>query len=351
MNRHIVFGTAGHVDHGKTSFIKHLTGIETDRLAMEKERGITIENGFAHLTVSSDVTVGFIDVPGHEKFIKTMLAGAMGMDAVILVIAADEGIKPQTVEHLNIVKHLNVQRGFVLITKVDLSDELALYELKEAIKDLVKDSIFESAPILPYSVLDLKYKSAVISEIERMTQSNYDLPSHASSRLHVDRVFTRKGHGTVVTGTLIEGNIHVGEILYLYPGDKPCRVKAIQIYGCASSVAHFGQRVALNLSLPLDAINKGDVLSSQNSFNPTMIIDIQMKVDIQITHWQRLKLYHGTREILCRIVLPESKTVEPHMHVNAQLRLESPIYCKNNDKVILRNYSPMQIVEIGRAHV
>lgn len=348
MNRHLVFGTAGHVDHGKTSFIKSLTGMDTDRLEMEKERGITIENGYAHLTLSSGATVGFIDVPGHEKFIKTMLAGAMGMDAVILIIAADEGIKPQTLEHLNIIKHLNVKKGFVLITKTDLSDDLSINKLKCDIVELVKGSVFESSPILSYSIMHPECKSAVVLEIEQIANANYERSKHASSRLHVDRVFTRKGFGTVVTGTLIEGEIKTGETLYAYPGDNVCRVKGIHVYGHPSTVVYYGQRAALNLSVPLDAIKKGDVLSSQSTFKPTMIIDIAFKADTQVTHWQRLKLYHGTREVLCRIVLPGGKSIEANTQINVQLRLESPIYCKNNDKVVLRNYSPTQTIGGGK---
>ncbi len=348
MNRHLVFGTAGHVDHGKTSFIKSLTGMDTDRLEMEKERGITIENGYAHLTLSSGATVGFIDVPGHEKFIKTMLAGAMGMDAVILIIAADEGIKPQTLEHLNIIKHLNVKKGFVLITKADLSDDLSISNLTCDIVELVKGSVFEAAPILTYSIMHPECKSAVVFEIEQIANADYERPNHASSRIHVDRVFTRKGFGTVVTGTLIEGEIKTGETLYAYPGDKVCRVKGIHVYGHPSSVVYYGQRAALNLSVPLDAVKKGDVLSSQSTFQPTMIIDIALKADTQVTHWQRLKLYHGTREVLCRIVLPGGKSVEANTQINVQLRLESPIYCKNNDKVILRNFSPTQTIGGGK---
>lgn len=347
MNRHFVFGTAGHIDHGKTAFIENLTGIHTDRLDIEKERGITIENGYAHLTLSSGATVGFIDVPGHEKLIKTMLAGAMGLDGIILIVAADEGIKPQTLEHLSIINHLEIKNGFVLITKSDLTDAVTLQNLKEEIITLVTKTIFDTMPILTYSIYDPQSKPTVFSAIEKIINADYPLPKHYSSRLHVDRVFTKKGYGTIVTGTLIEGEIKEGESIILYPGEKLCRVKGIHVYGKKTTTVFYGQRAALNLSVPLESIKKGDVLSSQHNFQSTMIIDIVLDTDTEVLHWQRLKLYHGTREILCRIALPDKKTVNPHERIIAQLRLETPIFCKSKDKIILRNYSPSKTIGGG----
>ncbi len=348
MNSHIVLGTAGHVDHGKTAFIKHLTGFETDRLRDEQERGITIENGYAHLDLSNGFTVGFVDVPGHERFIKTMLAGAMGIDAVILIIAADEGIKAQTLEHFNIIKHLNIHRGFILITKCDLVDDVRLSQLENEISDLTKLSAFEDKPIIHYSIYDEKSNERVITEIESIANNEVTKEAYVASRLNVDRVFSVKGFGTVVTGTLIEGEIKKGDTLYLYPSEKKCRVKGVQVYGKIAESAQYGQRTALNLTLDLDDIQKGETLTSISAFKPTMIIDVLLKTDAlnqEITHWQRLKLYHGTREILCRIVTLPIYAFEARL---VQLRLESPIYCKAGDPFIVRSYSPMMTLGGGQ---
>ena len=348
MNSHIVIGTAGHVDHGKTAFIKHLTGFETDRLRDEQERGITIENGYAHLDLSNGLTVGFVDVPGHERFVKTMLAGAMGIDAVILIIAADEGIKAQTIEHFNIIKHLGIDRGFILITKCDLVDEGRLIQLEKEIVALTKLTVFESKSIIHYSIYDPNSNDRVISEIESIASDTIEKDTFVASRLNVDRVFSVKGFGTVVTGTLLEGIISKGDVLYLYPSEKKCRVKGVQVYGKNVDSAEYGQRTALNVSLDSDEIQKGDTLTSISMFKSSMIIDVRLKTDAldhEIKHWQRLKLYHGTREILCRIVTNPIYAFQERL---VQLRLESQIYCKAGDPFIIRSYSPMMTLGGGQ---
>jgi selenocysteine-specific elongation factor len=349
MNSHIVIGTSGHVDHGKTAFIKHLTGFETDRLRDEQERGITIENGYAHLNLSNGLTVGFVDVPGHERFIKTMLAGAMGIDAVILIVAADEGIKAQTIEHFNIIKHLNIIRGFVLITKCDLVDEMRLMTVENEIKAMTQHSAFENKPLIHYSIYDSDSNQSVLAEIETIARDEVNKDVFVASRLNVDRIFSVKGFGTVVTGTLLEGSISKGDTLYLYPGEKKCRVKGVQVYGKTVESAQYGQRTALNVSLNLDDVHKGDTLTSIEAFKGTMIVDVRLKtdaIDEEIKHWQRLKLYHGTREILCRIVTKSIGSFEEKL---VQLRLESPIYCKSGDPIIIRSYSPM--VTLGGGYI
>ncbi len=348
MNSHIVIGTAGHVDHGKTAFIKHLTGFETDRLRDEQERGITIENGYAHLDLSNGLTVGFVDVPGHERFIKTMLAGAMGIDAVILIIAADDGIKAQTLEHFSIIKHLGINRGFILITKCDLVDEARLYTLENEIKAMTHQTVFENKPLIHYSIYDSEANVRVISEIETIARDEVIKDVFVASRLNIDRIFSVKGFGTVVTGTLLEGEIKKGDLLYLYPGEKKCRVKGVQVYGKNVDSAQYGQRTALNVSLDVDDVHKGDTLTSIEAFKATMIIDVLLKTDTlaeEIKHWQRLKLYHGTREILCRIV---TKPIFSNEERRVQLRLESPIYCKSGDPIIIRSYSPMTTLGGGQ---
>ena len=350
MNSHWVIGTAGHVDHGKTAFIRHLTGIETDRLRDEQSRGITIENGYAHLKLPNESVVGFIDVPGHERFIKTMLAGAMSIDAVLLIVAADEGIKPQTIEHFHILNHLNVNRGLIVITKKDLVPESRLTQLEHEIRDMVFDSNFSEMPIHHYSIFDDTCREEMILALEELSQFELENKAYAASRLNVDRVFSVKGFGTVVTGTLIEGTIEKGDSLYLYPGEKKCRVKGLQVYGRSVDVAEYGQRTAINLSIDLDEIVKGDTLTSIENFEPTMMIDVLFATDLldqDIKHWQRLKLYHGTREVLCRIVLGTDMTLSSNVSKKVQLRLESPIYCKANDPFILRSYSPMKTLGGG----
>jgi len=351
MNSHLIIGTAGHVDHGKTAFIRHLTGIETDRLRDEQERGITIENGYAHLTLTNQVTVGFIDVPGHERFIRTMLSGATSMDAVILIISAEEGIKPQTVEHFNIIKHLDIQKGILLITKCDLVSETALSTLEGELTTFAKDSIFEGMPILRYSIYDEACKEAVVDILTKWSMHETPDKSTVASRLYIDRVFTVKGFGTVVTGTLLEGKIKKNDQMMLYPSGQSVRVKGIQVYGKPSEVAEYGQRTALNLSIDHQLVQKGDLITSMVAFEPTMIIEATFnadELDTPIVHWQRLKLHHGTREILCRIAIGTENRVESHSQSTIQLRLEAPLYAKPNDAYILRSFSPMKTLGGGK---
>lgn len=344
MNSHLVIGTAGHVDHGKTALIRHLTGIETDRLADEKLRGITIENGYAHLELNSGAIVGFIDVPGHERFIKTMLAGSMGIDAVMLIVAADEGVKPQTLEHLHILNHLKIHRGLLVITKSDLVSEFDLTVLEGEIRELIAKTSMNGFEIIRYSIYDEACRTRLIKLLESIADYSDEKLAHAASRMSIDRVFTVKGVGTVVTGTLVEGSITRGESLYLYPSEKKIRIKGIQVYGKSVDKAEYGQRVALNVSIDHDEIARGDLITSIHPFPPTMIVEAQITVDDleqDIKHWQRLKLYHGTREILCRIALGIDQRIGSGDSKRVQLRLETPIYCKANDPLILRSYSPM----------
>ena len=341
MISHMIIGTSGHIDHGKTALIRHLTGIETDRLKAEQERGITIENGYAHLEIDHNMSVGFIDVPGHEKFIRTMLSGAMGMGAVILVISAEEGIKPQTIEHFSILKHLGMTQGLVVLTKCDLVDEEMLSLVVSDVRDWLKGTFLEHSPIIPYSIYDEKGKSILINEIKKMALNEQPFKEYSASRVYLDRIFTVKGFGTVVTGTLLEGKIEKNQTLMLFPGGKKCRVKGVQVYGKSVDVAHYGQRVALNISLDLNEVSKGDVLTSMTEFQPSSMLNVTLDPDQTFRHWQRMKLYHGTREILCRVALFNSDEIKTGEISTVQLRLEHPIYAKVNDTFILRTYSPM----------
>lgn len=341
MISHMIIGTSGHIDHGKTALIRHLTGIETDRLKAEQERGITIENGYAHLEIDQDISVGFIDVPGHEKFIRTMLSGAMGIGAVLLVISAEEGIKPQTIEHFSILKHLGMTQGIVVLTKCDLVDADVLSLVVSDVKEWLKDTFLEHAPIIPYSIYDESGKALLIKEIKNLAQNEEAVKAYSASRVYLDRTFTVKGFGTVVTGTLLEGMIEKNQTLMLYPGGKKCRVKGIQVYGKSVDAAHYGQRVALNISLDLDEVSKGDLLTSMADFHPSSMLNVTLEPDQTIRHWQRMKLYHGTREVLCRVALFHCEEMNAGEINTVQLRLEQPIYAKVNDAFILRTYSPM----------
>ncbi len=347
MHSHIVVGTAGHIDHGKTTLIKQLTGIETDRLKEEKARGITIENGYAHLTLNDGRTIGFIDVPGHEKFVRTMISGAMGIDVAMLIIAADEGVKAQTIEHLNIINHLNIKCGLVVLSKVDLVDEKRLHEVMHQVEELLKETALESFPIFIYSALNHTTLNPILSFFQELNEFEDGSKENANPRLFVDRKFTKKGFGTVVTGTLLDGSIKVGEKLFLYPSDKVIKVKAMQAYGTDTETATYGQRVAININLDLDEIEKGNLITGTEHLKATQIIDVQIDIDTDVTHWQRLRLYHGTNEILCRIVVNDDN-VNEKAQLNVQLRLEAPIYARANDPVILRSYSPVYMVGGGK---
>lgn len=348
----LVVGTAGHIDHGKTSLIKDLTGIETDRLADEKRRGITIELGFAYLRLNEHQLISFVDVPGHERFVKSMLAGAMGMDVVMLVVAADEGFKPQTYEHLNILSHLNVKKGIVVLTKCDLVTREDIEFKKAEINEILQDTFMAHSPIVEYSIKDKTCKIHLVDVLETyMSDIDKDV-THTSSRLSIDRVFSVKGYGTVVTGTLIEGKIKVGEVIKHYPSHGDIRIKGIQVHNENVDEATFGQRVALNLAVEKDTVERGDVLSSSDQIPETQIIDVRLKTDAgieaPIKHWQRLRLYHGTREILCRIAIKDQQSIDGNTELVVQLRLESPLYCKINDPIIIRNFSPVITLGGGR---
>lgn len=347
MHSHIVVGTAGHIDHGKTTLIKQLTGIETDRLKEEKARGITIENGYAHLTLDDGRTIGFIDVPGHEKFVRTMISGAMGIDVAMLIVAADEGIKAQTIEHLNIINHLNIKNGLVVLSKADLVDERRLLDVTNEVKSLLKATVLESFPIFIYSALDDSTLLPIVSFFQELNEIEDGSKENANPRLFVDRKFTKKGFGTIVTGTLLDGSIKVGDKLFLYPTDKMIKVKAIQAYGMDTESATYGQRVAININLDQDEIDKGNLITGIEHLKATQIIDAQVEFDTVVTHWQRLRLYHGTNEILCRIVIKD-ELVNEEVLLNVQLRLESPIYARTNDPIILRSYSPVYMVGGGK---
>ena len=271
--KRIIIGTAGHIDHGKTAMIRTLTGVDTDRLKEEKERGISIELGFAGFDIPGLGRVGIVDVPGHEKFIRNMLAGATGIDLVLFVIAADEGIMPQTVEHLDILNLLNIKNGIIVLTKIDLIDEPEWLELvAEEIRQQVKDTCLEHSPIIPFSAVTGAGKAELLLAIKKIAELTENKTTFSYARLPIDRVFTIKGFGTVVTGTLWSGKIKVGDFLDLQPKGKLVRVRSLQVHDEAVEEAFAGQRTAIGIhGVDKKDVHRGECLVTPNTLNQTFM--------------------------------------------------------------------------------
>lgn len=351
--KNIIIGTAGHVDHGKTALIKALTGIETDRIKEEKKRGITIELGFAYLDLPDGEKAGIIDVPGHEKFVKNMLAGAGGIDLALLVIAADEGFMPQTREHLGILSLLNIPEGIIVITKKDMVDEDWLEVVCDDIRNEVKGTFLENAQMIPVSSYTgegiEELKQAIFQLIDQKTQiKNLDVPF----RIPIDRIFSVEGFGTVITGTLIEGKMKVGDPVTIYPSRIESRIRNLQVHSHDVEEAYAGQRVAVNLAgLKKSDLNKGDVVAVPDSMHTTMMIDIKLTIlkdcEREILNATRLHLYHGARDVLCKVVLLDRDSISAGESCYAQLRLEEEIAVKTGDRFVLRFYSPLETIGGG----
>ena len=350
--KHFILGTAGHIDHGKTSLVRAMTGRDTDRLKEERERGISIESGFTWADLPTGDRVGIVDVPGHERFIKNMLAGASGIDIVMLVIAADEGIMPQTKEHLNILSLLKIENGIVVITKIDMVDEEWLEMITESISEELKGTFLENAPMLKVSSTTKEGIDGLLKEISDITQRIDSRTGEGFFRLPVDRVFTITGFGTVVTGTLTAGQISEGSKVTIYPEGIETKVRSIQIHEQPALMAIAGQRVALNLAgVPKEAIQRGDIVAFPGSMETTMMIDGRMELLkdslVEIENRDRLRLHLGTAEVMCRVVLLDREALKPGESTLVQLRLEEPIACRKGDPFVLRFYSPMITVGGG----
>ncbi len=348
--KRVILGTAGHIDHGKTTLVKALTGIDTDRLKEEKERGITIELGFAHLTLPSGVRLGIVDVPGHERFIKNMVAGASGVDLVALVVAADEGVMPQTREHLEICELLGVKAGVVVITKKDLVEEDWLELVKEDIASALKGTFLEGAPMVAVSAVTGEGLSELVKLLDELVQKVPDRPAKGPFRLPVDRVFVIKGFGTVVTGTALSGKIALGEEVLIYPKEKEARVRRIQVHGEDRDFGEAGQRTALNLQgVEKEEVERGDVVAHPGALRPSLILDVALRylssAPKPLLHNTRVRFHIGTSEILGRVVLFGTDKIEPGQEALAQIRLEAPVVCWRGDHFVIRSYSPM--VTIG----
>ncbi|SNS34418.1 selenocysteine-specific translation elongation factor SelB [Anaerovirgula multivorans] len=347
--KNIVIGTAGHIDHGKTTLIKALTGRETDRLKEEKKRGISIELGFTYFDLPSGRRAGIIDVPGHEKFIRHMLAGAGGMDIVMMVIAADEGAMPQTKEHLDILSLLNIKKGIIVITKASLVEEEWLDLIKEDIREKVRNTFLEDAEMIAVDSINGVGIQELIREIDILTDETESRDINAPIRMPIDRVFTITGFGTVVTGTLLEGKINVEDSLEILPERIKVRVRNLQVHGKSVETAYAGQRVAINLAnIKKEDIERGYVLAQVNSMETTMMIDGKLKVlaDVsrKVQNRDRVRLYHGSTEIFARIVLLEKEELLSGDSSFVQFRLEESIAVKKGDHIVVRFYSPLETI-------
>jgi len=348
----LIVGTAGHIDHGKSALVRALTGIDPDRLPEEKRRGITIDLGFADLELD-DLRLGFVDVPGHERFVKNMLAGAHGIDLLALVIAADEGVMPQTREHFDICRLLGVRNGLVVITKKDLVDEDMLVLVEDEARELVMGSFLENAPVVAVSSrtgagLD-ELKSRLIELGKRVPPRSLDF----TMRLPIDRAFSMKGFGSVVTGTLVSGTITEGAELELLPPRIPVRVRGLQVHNKSVHEAHAGQRTAVNLAgVDTAQIERGMVLAAAGRLRPTQVIDAWIDVlpgaSRGVRSRSRVRFHIGAAEILGRVrVLEGSSEIAPGKGGLAQLRLEAPVVALHGDRFILRSYSPAETIAGG----
>ncbi len=343
--KHLILGTAGHIDHGKTSLVKALTGTDTDRLKEEKARGITIELGFAHLQLPGGIEFGVVDVPGHEKFVRAMVAGVAGMDLVMLVIAADEGIMPQTREHLDILRLLGVHCGLVALTKSDMVEPDWLPLVQEEVREFVAGTFLETAPIIPVSSRTGAGLDELKAELVQLAEGAAEKKRDGAFRLPVDRVFTVAGFGTVVTGTLLAGEIRLGDELELLPDRIPGRVRGIQAHGAKTDVGQAGQRLAVNLQgIDLDQAHRGDVVVPTGIFRTSRRVDVRLdhlaSAPRDLRHRTTVRFHSGTSEVTAQIILLEHDALPPGQSGYAQLRLDQPLLLVSGDPYLIRATSP-----------
>ncbi len=346
--KRIVIGTAGHVDHGKTSLTQKLTGINTDRLEEEQSRGISIELGFAPLQLKDDLLAGIVDVPGHEKFIKTMLAGVAGIDFVLFVIAADEGIMPQTTEHLDILTLLGIKKGIVVLSKADLVDEEWLELMTEEVKAALSTSFLANAPILPVSAVTGQGLDVLLEKMTELAAGIEPRSSAGQPRMPIDRSFSITGFGTVATGTLWSGQLQLGEYLEVFPTGKTGRIRSLQNHGKKQDTSQAGQRVAVNLAgLEVADVPKGGWLAPGGFLKPSFRLDVVFQLlpsAKELVHHARLRIHHGTQEVLGRIHFLDREALKPGESCYAQLTLEEPVPPLRGDRLVIRSYSPMSTI-------
>lgn len=348
--KHVIMGTAGHIDHGKSSLVKALTGIDPDRLKEEKERGITIELGFAHLDLPDGTRIGIVDVPGHERFVRTMVAGAGGIDFVLLVIAADEGVMPQTKEHFEICRLLGIESGLIALTKIDLVEHELLELAKEEIREFVKGSFLDGAPIVPFSAVTLEGKDELLSAIEKVSKG-VTKKRVGPFRLHIDRVFTMKGFGTVVTGTTMAEEVSIGEEVMIYPNQITAKVRNIQVHRQSVDKAKAGQRTALNLvGSKVENIERGMVIGKPNTLPLTTRADVIIELlnnASKLTPQTKVRFHAGTKEILARIVPLDEKLMNSKIGF-AQIVLDEPTALVGGQHFVIRSYSPITTIGGGK---
>lgn len=351
--KNIIIGTAGHIDHGKTTLIKALTGRNTDRWEEEQRRGITIDLGFTYFDLPSGDRAGIIDVPGHERFINNMVAGVVGMDMVLLVIAADEGIMPQTREHMDILNLLGIEKSIIVLNKCDLVDEEWMELVEEEVKEELEGTFLEHAPVVKVSAATGEGLEVLIDTISQMTSDEMMTKDISTiPRLPIDRAFTLSGFGTIITGTLVSGTITKDDLLEMYPIGKECKIRSIQVHGQDRKECYAGQRVAINLSnVKKREIKRGCVLAPPNSMKNTDLLDVRLNVLESsmrvLTNHTRLHFFTGTSEILCRAVLLDKEEIGPGESGYVQLRLEEEIAVRRGDKFVVRFYSPMETIGGG----
>lgn len=347
----LIIGTAGHVDHGKTMLVRALTGIDTDRLKEEKDRGISIELGFAFIDLPGGKRAGIVDVPGHEKFIKNMLAGAGGMDIVILVIAADEGVMPQTREHLDIIQLLQIKHGVVALTKIDMVDEEWAGLVREEVREFLSETVLDGAPLVEVSSVTGQGIDELKSVLARMAEEVEGRSFSGPMRLPVDRVFSVTGFGTVVTGTLISGTASVGDQVEVMPRGLPSKIRNIHVHGKKVDRAGAGQRVAINITgLEVEQIQRGSVVSAPGFLKPSFRVDVRLHL-LQsakvLKNRARVRLYMGTAEVFGRARLLDRDQLEPGEWAYAQFELEEEAVAVKGDRFVIRSYSPMRTIGGG----
>jgi selenocysteine-specific elongation factor len=348
--KHVVVGTAGHIDHGKTSLVRALTGIDTDRLPEEKARGITIDLGFAFLEEPGDLTIEIVDVPGHERFVKNMLAGVGGIDLAMLVIAADEGVMPQTREHLAICSLLHIRAGLVVLTKADLVEADWLELVREDVASLVRGTFLEGAPVVGVSAKTGEGLPDLRALLRDLAARVPERGTDALPRLPIDRVFTVKGFGTVVTGTLAAGRFAVDDRVEVYPRGLQAKIRGLQTHGHAVTEARAGQRTAINLQgIDRAAIERGDVVGLAGTLVASLLVDATLELlgdaPRALKSRTRVRFHAGTTEVMARVLLLEGAELEPGHRAFARVRLEAPIVALPGDRFVIRSYSP--IVTIG----
>jgi selenocysteine-specific elongation factor len=350
--RSFLVGTAGHIDHGKSALVLALTGTDPDRLKEEKERGITIDLGFAHLDLGEGLVASFIDVPGHERFVRNMLAGAHGLDAVVLVVSAEESVMPQTREHFHVCRLLGLPRGLVALTKCDLADteSQALAELE--VRELVKGSFLEGRPVLRVSARTGEGLEPLRSALRALAQEAAPRKREGLLRLPVDRAFTMRGFGTVATGTLVSGTVRVGDEVEVLPGGRGARVRGLQIHGQPVDEVPAGSRAAVNLAgLEVDEIARGDVLARPGTLRPSSMLDVQITLlpeEKPLADQARVRVHLASAEILARVRVLGAPAVAPGAPSLVQIRLERPGVAGRGDPFILRSYSPARTIGGGR---